>query len=58
MAKGRFIRLYMSPMEAPPDARQGEPKNPCRKRSTIRPAKLPTKAVGMEMITKRNIVMI
>lgn len=47
----------MSCIEAPPLARQGLPKNPCRKRSTRRPAKFLTRAVGMERMTKMSIVM-
>ena len=43
----------MSWREAPPVARQGEPKKPCRKRRTIRPAKLSTTALGMMRMTKR-----
>ena len=43
----------MSCIVAPPLARQGLPKNPWRKRRTRRPAKLLTRAVGMDMMTKR-----
>lgn len=57
IAYGREMRLYISPREAPPDARQGDPMKPCEKRRTIRPGKFPTSAVGIEMITKRNIVL-
>jgi len=43
---------YMSCRVAPPVARHGEPKKPWRKRRTIRPAKLSTRAVGTRRITK------
>lgn len=46
----------MSLSEAPPEAKHGDPKNPVRNRSTMREAKLFAKAVGMDRMTKRNIV--
>jgi hypothetical protein len=51
-AYGSFRRPYMSPMLAPPVARHGLPKNPCKNRSAKRPPKLLTTAVGMLRITK------
>lgn len=53
---GMAINEYMSPMDAPPEAKHGDPKKPCRNRSTIRPAKLGAKAVGMDRMTNRNMV--
>ena len=44
----------MSCMEAPPLARQGLPKNPCKKRSTMRAAKLSTTAAIIETMKKRT----
>lgn len=41
----------MSCSEAPPVARHGEPKKPCKNLSTMRPAMLSTKAVGMQRMT-------
>lgn len=44
----------MSASDAPAVARQGDAMNPNRNRSTIKPAKLFTSAVGMHKITKRK----
>ena len=41
----------MSPRLAPPVARQGDPKNPRRKRRAIKPPKLETREVGTERAT-------
>ncbi|CAI6333275.1 unnamed protein product [Periconia digitata] len=49
---GSLIRLYMSCRLAPPVAKAGLPKNPWRKRSTTRPAKLSTTDAGIVKMTK------
>ena len=45
-------------MEAPPVARQGLPKKPCKNRSTSRPPILFTSAAGTQRITKSAMVTI
>ncbi|KAI7972838.1 hypothetical protein EIK77_000725 [Talaromyces pinophilus] len=50
--------LLTSVIEAPPVAKQGEPKNPCRKRKTMSPGTLSTSAVGTLKTMKINIVAI
>ena len=52
MKYGSFNKEYKSPILAPPVARHGLPKKPCRKRNTKSPATLFTRAVGMQRITK------
>jgi hypothetical protein len=47
----------MSLIDAPPDAKQGDPKNPCKNRNMMSPAKVFSNAVGMDMMTKMPIVM-
>ena len=45
-------------MEAPPVARQGEPKKPWKKRRAISPEKSSTTAVPMDMMRKMpNVTM-
>jgi hypothetical protein len=46
---GRYNIEYISCIDAPPFARQGEPKNPCKKRRKTRAPKLLTAAVGAAM---------
>ncbi len=47
----------MSPMEAAPVARHGDPKYPWRNRKAINPPKLVTVAVGTHKMIKRVNVM-
>ena len=56
IAYGSLSREYMSCIVAPELARQGEPKKPCRKRRTSKPAKLSTRAVGSDRMTKMKNV--
>lgn len=51
MAIGTYSILHMSCIVAPPVAKHGLPKNPCKNRSTSKPPKLSTKAVGSDSIT-------
>jgi len=51
IAKGILSSEYKSCIEAPPFAKQGEPKKPCMKRRARRPLKLLTSAVGTETMT-------
>lgn len=54
IAYGNWAGAQISAKEAPAVAKQGEHMKPRRKRRTISPAKLSTRAVGMQRMTKKK----
>jgi hypothetical protein len=52
MAMGTYSILHKSCIVAPPVAKHGLPKKPCKNRRNDKPPKLLTKTVGTDRITK------